>query len=397
MHVLILPSERFTPPEEPLAGVFQRDQARALRRAGVEVGVVAPLPRSLRLLAGPASARVHLAASGEEEGIHVYREVGWSRLPGRVPYAAAWQYRVNGRRMIRQYVHDVGVPDLVHAHGLLYAGWFAKELNAEYGLPVIVTEHSSVYLTGGPHAWHLPMARAAVDRASALLAVSPTLCRALLKCFGGVRPWEWVPNLLDPIFERARVPGGAPERDADQFAFLNVASMVSGKNHAMLLDAFAERFRGHRGIALRLVGDGPLRKTLERQTLKLGIAEQVTFLGQLSREGVLRQMLSCEAFVLPSDYETFSVVLAEALACGRPVVATRCGGPEDIVGTEEGILVPPGDTTAFGDAMWAMARSTREYDPEELRRRCLSRFGEAAVAGQLLQVYSRVLTEAQAS
>lgn len=391
MHVLIVPSERYTTPEEPLAGVFQRDQALALYRAGAEVGIMAPLPRSLRLLPMAPSLR-RGTGRAEEDGICVYRALDWSWLPGRIPYAAALQYRRNGRDLFRRYVHERGMPDIIHAHNLLYAGWLASLLRERHGVPVAVTEHNTVYLSGDVHTWQAPMSRAAATGASACLAVSPALCGALSRFCQG-RPWEWVPNLLDRTFEDTLDPGLILKRERSATTFLSVAGMVPRKNHAMILEAFAQRFRGRSDVTLRLGGDGPLRETLERHAARLGVAEQITFLGNLTRAQVAQEMLACDAFVLSSDVETFGVVLIEALACGRPVVATRCGGPDDIVGLEDGILVSPGDTAAFGEAMLTMARSAREYAPEELRRRCLSRFGEAAVVGQLLRVYSRIVAE----
>lgn len=394
MHILILTSSRYAPPEAPLAGVFQRAQALALRRAGHTVGVVAPLPRSLRHLRDSASFR-RRPSHTENDGLKTIRAEGWSWLPGRVPYAAAWQYRRNGRRLVEQYCRENGLPDVVHAHNLLYAGWFARELRAASGVPVVVTEHNSDYLTDDVRWWQAPMARAAAEGASARLAVSPALCAALSRCLGSDLDWEWVPNLLDSLFE-TDLPSPKPAGSREALTFLNVASMVPGKNQAMLLDAFADRFRGRREAILRLGGDGPQREGLQQRTRQLGIVDQVAFLGQLTREEVKREMLACDAFVLPSDFETFGVVLAEALACGRPVVATLCGGPEDVVGPEDGILVPPGDASALGDALETMARTAREYDPATLRCRCLSRFGEKVVVEKLLWVYSRVLTQDEA-
>jgi glycosyltransferase involved in cell wall biosynthesis len=97
-------------------------------------------------------------------------------------------------------------------------------------------------------------------------------------------------------------------------------------------------------------------------------------------------------FVLSSIYETFGVVVVEALAAGRPVIATRCGGPECIIGEEDGLLVLPGDVNALADAMIKMRANIRKYKPDGLRARCRARFGENAVIKQLKSVYSGVLT-----
>ena len=79
-------------------------------------------------------------------------------------------------------------------------------------------------------------------------------------------------------------------------------------------------------------------------------------------------MQAADAFVLSSAYETFGVVLIEALACGKPVVSTACGGPDYIVTEENGLLVPVGDTQALGAALEQMIRTIDRYDPFRLKQ-----------------------------
>ncbi len=93
---------------------------------------------------------------------------------------------------------------------------------------------------------------------------------------------------------------------------------------------------------LAVAGDGPLRAELEQAARELGLGAAVSFLGTVERiEEVMR---GCDVFVLPSDYEGFGLVVAEAMACGLPAVATRSGGPENIIRDGlDGFLVPTGD------------------------------------------------------
>src|SRR5699024_9955006 len=83
----------------------------------------------------------------------------------------------------------------------------------------------------------------------------------------------------------------------------------------------------------------------------LKIEEQVVFLGPLTREQVKEEVSSADAFVLSSKYETFGVVLIEALALGKPVIATKCGGPESIVTPEVGYLVENNSEEELSKAM----------------------------------------------
>src|SRR5690606_9435676 len=106
----------------------------------------------------------------------------------------------------------------------------------------------------------------------------------------------------------------------------------------------------------------------------------VTFLGKLSRGEVRMALSNCNAFVLPSRFETFGVVLVEALAMGVPVIATRCGGPEDIVTENTGVLVPVDDRQALAEALESVLLSPDKWDRDTIREDCRARFGAAAIS-----------------
>jgi glycosyltransferase involved in cell wall biosynthesis len=392
MHVLIIPSERYLSPEEPLSGIFQRDQARALKRAGLKVGIVAPAHRSLRWLRVRVRGWPRGIEIVEDEGIPVYRSQAWRWIPGRVPYLGGQLILSVGKKLFTLYVHDNGLPDLVHAHNSLYAGVLAARLKQDYGVPFVLTEHSSAYLTNGFQGWQRLLIRHVLERSSARIVVSKHLGKVIEQLFPEVAsPWEWVPNILDPLFEYQNALEEEIPSSREPFCFLTVGNLVWVKGHEILLKAFAWVFKGKHHVYLRIGGDGPLRGKLERLCHHLGIKDQVKFLGQLTREQVLAEMRRCDAFVLPSFYETFGVVLIEALACGKPVIATACGGPEEIVNSANGILVPPGDKVALGRAMLQMLDSIGSYEREIIRQHCLNLFGEATVVSRLRKVYEHVL------
>ncbi|MFA6661181.1 MAG: glycosyltransferase, partial [Bacilli bacterium] len=92
-------------------------------------------------------------------------------------------------------------------------------------------------------------------------------------------------------------------------------------------------------------------------------------------------------------FETFGVVLIEALALGKPVISTRSGGPEDIVEETNGLLVPTNDREALGKAMQYMVENYNTYNPQEIQQRCHEKFSEASVAKRLVNVYQQVLTK----
>jgi glycosyltransferase involved in cell wall biosynthesis len=391
MHVLVVPSDRYLPADSPLEGIFQRDQAEALHRAGHRVGVVAPELRSLRLLRRQVRGWPHGIEETEAHGIPVLRLHGWYVIPRTIPHLFVPLVLGSGLLLYRRYVARHGRPDVIHAHGVQWAGLVAAAIRWLAGVPFVVTEHRSAFARGlirpAELAWHRPILRAA----SARLVVSPGLGAALEAAVGpAARPWRVVPNVLEARFES---PGLAPRVAAPRapgLRLLSVASLQPVKGHADLLRALAGRFQGHADVTLRIAGEGPERERLGALARELGVAPQVTFLGQLTRAAVLEELLAASALVHPSRFETFGVVVIEALACGRPVVATRCGGPEHLVTPADGTLVPVGDVPALGAALVALRERLAAFDPHDLRARCLARYGEAALVTALEQVYREV-------
>jgi len=95
--------------------------------------------------------------------------------------------------------------------------------------------------------------------------------------------------------------------------------------------------------------------------------------------------------VLPSRRESLGLVLAEALACGTPVLSTRCGGPEDIVTDEVGVLVPPEDPEALANGIEQLLARRESFEPNRLRAYALERFGFDAVGKRLSALYQEAL------
>lgn len=106
-----------------------------------------------------------------------------------------------------------------------------------------------------------------------------------------------------------------------------------------------------------------------------------------------RCMKRCKAhsLVLCSDVETFGIVLIEAIACGLPVIATKCGGPEDVITDEIGLLVERNDPGALGTAMRQMHDTAVRYSPAALHEYADRHFGEHAVSAQVFDVYRDIL------
>lgn len=141
-------------------------------------------------------------------------------------------------------------------------------------------------------------------------------------------------------------PSGGPAR------FICVGRLSSEKGHRGLLEAFFRVRKAIPGAQLDLVGDGPLRAELEALTGNLGIAEAVTFRGALSEAETLARIAAADVLVLPSFMEGLPLVIMEAMALAKPVVASGVAGiPELVRGGANGVLVPPSNWDALAEAM----------------------------------------------
>ena len=166
---------------------------------------------------------------------------------------------------------------------------------------------------------------------------------------GGRVTTRVVHNVVDEATFRPSEADGS--WDPDQILFVGVIRHAKGLD--ILVRAFATLAPRLPALRLLVVGGafyrGYQRDEAEVHKLvgELGLASHIRFAGQSSPAEVAAAMRRSALLVVPSRRETFSAVTAEAIASGTPVVATRCGGPEDIITPENGRLVPPEDPEAM--------------------------------------------------
>lgn len=383
LHVLIIPSWYPAYPGD-FGGSFFREQAHALAKSGCKVGVIYPQLRSLKDWRSALNGRFGVSFE-EDEGVPTYRGHGMNWFP-RMTKLSSFLWEIYGLWLYKCYEKKYGRPDIIHAHSIFYAGHLARKILSSYGVPYVITEHSSAYGRGLISNSQIRLAKLAAFQAQKRIAVSEEFCKLLDGFYDDPRSkWTYIPNMVNDVF--LDFPTPSSKRDEDSFVFLSVATLVPIKGHERLLRAFAKVCIKNDKSILKIGGDGPCRSELERLAGDLGISDKVMFLGLLKREQVLEEMAKADSFVLSSKYETFGVVVVEALALGKPVVATRCGGAESIIRNRDGILVPPDSVDELAEAMLLLYHKIDEFDLNEIRASCKSRFGAQAIAGRLKSIY----------
>lgn len=249
-------------------------------------------------------------------------------------------------------------------HALQASMWPATILaiaaRAVAGTPtrVVVSEHSTLSKQyGGWGRLHSALLRRSIrwfyPRADARVVVSHAAAIDLAR-LGALDP-----ATIEVIYNPAPAPApGQVSPDvkarwpAEGARILSVGRMSAEKNHALLIEAFA-LLRRRRPASLLLLGEGPLRQDLERLATGLGVGDAVSFAGFVADPQPY--YASADLFVLSSDFEGYSLVLAEALQNGLAIVSTDCpNGPREILSDGQyGALVPCGDPLAMADAMEA--------------------------------------------
>jgi len=245
-------------------------------------------------------------------------------------------------------------PDVLHTY-LVSSNIFGTVAGRLAGVPAVVTSRRD---TGFSRNRRLQLfeewlVNPLVDR---VVAVSPAIADATRR-ERGLRP-ERILTIENGVDLAALEPGlrlrdetrGSWGLSADDKAVGVVGHLSPIKGHGDFLRAAALVAAAHRRVRFFLVGDGPLRSSLEALARDLGIGDRVVFMG--ARNDVSRQLGMLDVVVIPSHAEGMSNALLEAMAMGRPVVATAVGGNVDVVRDGvTGLLVPACEPAAMAGAL----------------------------------------------
>ena len=288
-------------------------------------------------------------------------------------------------------------PDLLHIHHVWPAAdRYLSAIARTAGVPhIVVTEH----ITGESHSrGQRALKRNELLRADAVTAVTGAIVDSLVRDYGIERSLvRVVPNGADLPDPSAEEPAAGRWRSKYLVTALKPLWVIIGrleeqKGHDVLFDALAKLVRQGMDFTLVVAGEGSRRGWLEQQAVSRGLAPRVQFVGQIDDVGGL--IAAADGVLIPSRWEGLPLVLLEAMARGRPIVASATGGVADAL--EDGVsgtLVPPGDPEALADAIeklhkhadraWRMGRVAAQ--------RVRERYTWPAVVDEFEAVYDEVL------
>jgi glycosyltransferase involved in cell wall biosynthesis len=358
---------------------------------------------------GAAANATELAIRLTALGFHVeyagpHEAPGYARLEAagvavhRMPLAPGYfntRDDLAAMRSLRALLREGGY-ELVHCHSAK-AGVLGRLAARRSGARVVYSPHSFSFV--GEHSRHRVAAATLIERALARLT-DTILCvcewerrLALERRIASPGQLRVVHNGTDPCPSNvAPDPRLTALRAAGPLAGA-VAHLRRQKRIDVLLDAIPAVLERLPDARIAIVGNGPLRSTLERRARELGLldGERVVFLD--FEEPAARYLRALDLYVLPSGWEALPIAVLEALACGVPQVATDVGGTSEAVAPETGVLVPPGRPDALAEAIVELLGDPerRAAMAEASRRRHRDRFPAEAMAAGTARLYDELL------
>lgn len=378
MNILVFGAS-FPNPAEPLLGIFN---FKLLEKYPSEhdIKVVAPVPLGLNFRRGH-QGRIAWEDTVEIglRMVEVYRP-RYLLLPRRLlmPLIGFIEFLCCLATVAR--IHKSWQIDLIHVNFAYPDGIAAMWLSRMLKISYVLTEHRGLLAETLDNIWVKSQLKQVYRSAAAVTTVSEYNARVLFKKTG-VKAIH-IPNGLD--FERFE-QGYMREK---LYELVCVSHLIPAKGIQYLIEAISILKQQGTQYKLDIIGEGSHRSHLEKLIIELGLQQEVSLKGAYPPKKLEQELPNYDALVLPSLRESFGIVLIEAMAAGLPVIATRCGGPEQIVNDDTGILVAPGSAEALVQGIRELSSRWSSYDSSLIRFTAESKYSLDSVVKLYFQVYN---------
>lgn len=399
MNIFIIPSW-YPSQGNPIAGIFFKEQASYIAELNANLNVGISLwgqsDPALMLNKNLTASLKNFATAIVEKRTTEINSLSNNLHEIKSP-TLNWTHKIlagNISKVVEANLHNFtkfeqrfGKVDILHAHVSYPAGYVAMVLAEKFNIPYIITEHMGpfpfkAFITGKGKIY--PKLAEPLRKANAVIAVSPTLAEDMAK--SGFRRPSFIPNVInEDLFSIKTAAPPSP------FIYFTLATVSQEKGFDDLLDAIAIVSGKRSDVVFEIGGGGSAAALYKRKAAALGIEKFIQWLGPLSREEASKRYQKCHAFVLPSHGETFGVVYAEALASGKPVIATRCGGPECIVDDSNGLFAEVKNSTDLAAQIIYMVDNYARYDAAKIRQGFEGKFSKKVVIPQIVGLYKSLV------
>ncbi|MDG1477076.1 MAG: glycosyltransferase [Vicingaceae bacterium] len=273
---------------------------------------------------------------------------------------------------------------VIHAHGAVLNGTLAYLIGKKLNIPFVVTEHTGPY-SRILNSWvESRISKFVFNKAAKVLVVSNHQKNEVLKL--GISPGK-VEISYNPV--NTDVFKITSTNNAKNIVF--VSRLDEFKGGLRTLKAFHKISPSHSDYQLTIVGEGEEYEAIKNYIKTNNLQDKVVLKGTLTKPEIAEVFAASSFLVFPSRFETFGLVVAEALAAGLPVVCTNQTAPKEFVNDKNGILVDPDDIDEIATAMEQLIQNRNSYSATEIQQQIEDRFGISNFGKYLIGVYKQVI------
>lgn len=287
---------------------------------------------------------------------------------------------------------DWGKFDLIHVNVVDRSGFFALLLFYIKRMSYVITEHSTPeisFLRGESHSTNIPLLalKKLVIKNAECINVDSRASLEYWQKAGLHGNYRVIPNVVD-IDETKLFP--TKPISSNTKSAVHISNLVERKNVEGIIRAYAKIFYEYnrKDIVLKLVGEGAQKEYLINLSKQLNVLDKcVFFLGYVDEDTKNDLIVNSDFHVLNSSEEGFSVVTAEAICYGIPVIATACGGPEDFVNELTGLLIPRNKLDELVKAILFMLDNSYKYDRAKLQTFGRENYNDSVICSKTYEMY----------
>ncbi len=370
-----------------LGGIFIKDYVDTIKQSFQEIVVVAPVLRSGKIL---PNDRLCMDYSYDNVSVYYPRCLFIPRSIS-IPFISYKEKLSFDNRypVVDHLLKNIGYRfDLIHAHFTWPSAYIGVMLKEKWNVPVVTTVHEDPAWLSEEINMNHPLIHKAWSNSDAILRPNSSDI-SLLKEYN--KKVFHTANGYSPIFhpldsKKCREDLGLPE---DKRIILSVGNLEGIKGHIYLIAAIKRLISEYPDLLCIIIGDGSQRRFLIQQIKKESLSEYIRMIDYQIHDMIPTWMNACDLFVLPSLFESFGIVQIEAMACGKPVIASNTHGSREVIISDQyGLLCESGNVNDLAEKISLGLK--REWNSEEIQQ-YVQKFSWDKKAKEVLDIYDDVL------
>ncbi len=308
----------------PLKGIFVKKHAEAIKKAGIDVEVLA-----LTVSYSKKFYEKKVSKTVDEFGITTHVIELNSRFYKFIHVDLIWQFGAL-KNYFYKNIQPTFKPDIIHSNVLFPAAILGHKFAKREKLPHVITEHWSKVDKFFSKSLYARAGKKAYNSAKYVTVVSEFLRKSVGKHFEDPAKIKVVPNVVDTSVFSCKT-----KSENSKLVFCCVAHWTGVKRPDLIFNSLNELAKTSKEqIVLNVIGEGALIEEMKKGQWDF----EVNYLGNLFRNEIAVKLQEADYFLHASDMETFSIVIAEALATGTPVLASNVGAVPELINKENGLL-----------------------------------------------------------